>query len=52
MQNEHTRELISAQRGCTSGVVDVPCIYMHARWELPQATRVYVVLVLRISSTN
>ena len=39
--------------GCTSGAVYVPCIYKHARWELLQATLVFVVvLVLRIWSTN
>ena len=37
--------------GCTSGGVDVPCIYMHARWELPYAARVFVVLLVwRLSS--
>ena len=30
--------------GCTSCGVYVPCIYSHARWELPQATQVFVVL--------
>ena len=30
-------------RGCTSGGVYVPCIYMHARWELLLVTRVFVV---------
>ena len=36
--------------GCTSGGVYVPCIYTHAGWELPQETRVFVVvLVLRLS---
>ena len=39
--------------GRPSGGVYVPCIYTHARWELPQATQVFVVvLVLRISSGN
>ena len=37
---------------CTSGGVYVPCIYTYARWKLPQATQVFVVLVLRISSAN
>ena len=34
--------------GCTSDWGYVPCIYTHARWELPQATQVFVVMfVLR-----
>ena len=36
-------------RGCTSGGVYVPCIYSHARWELPQATQVFVVVCLTSS---
>ena len=31
-------------RGYTPGGVYVPCIYSHARWELLQATRVFVVV--------
>ena len=37
---------------CTSGGVHVPHIYMHARWELPQATRVNVVVLARLLSAN
>jgi len=64
-ENQHTRELISARNtqhkcnnkdlkwGRPSGGVYAPCIYTHARCELPQATQVFVVvLVLRISSGN
>ena len=32
--------------GCTSGRVEVPCIYLHARWELPWATQVFVVVLI------
>ena len=40
-------------RGCTSGGVYVLCIYMHARWELPQVTQVFVVVtVWCLSSAN
>ena len=39
--------------GCTSSGVYVPCIYMHARWELLYMTEVFVVvLVLCISSAK
>ena len=31
---------------CTSGGVSVRCIYTHARWELRQATRVFVVVLV------
>ena len=62
--NQHTGELISAWkmsqkymylmciwRGCTSGGVYVPCIYTYAGWEFPQATQVFVVvLVWRLSN--
>ena len=37
---------------CTSGVY-VPCIYSHTRWEAPQVTLVFVVmLVWHLSNTN
>ena len=40
-------------QGCTSGGVYVPCVYTHARWELPEVTQVFVVvLVLCILSVN
>ena len=43
----------SMWRGCTYGGVYVPCIYSLARWEIQEATQVFVVvLVLRISSAN
>ena len=32
--------------------VYVPCIYVHAWWELPQATQVFVVFVLGILNAN
>ena len=37
-------------RGCTSSGVYVPCIYTHARWELLQATHVFIVVF--VSSAN
>ena len=40
-------------RESTSSRVYIPCIDTHARCELPEATQVFVaVLVLRISSVN
>ena len=39
--------------GCTSCGVYVPCIYTHARWELPQTAQVFVVvLVWHVLSAN
>ena len=44
---------VELQGTASSGGVYVPCIYMHARWELPYATQVFVVVIaLRILSTN
>ena len=41
------------KRWYTAGGVYVRCIYTHARWELPKATQVFVVvLVWRISRAN
>ena len=31
----HQMDILRYIRGCTSGGVYVPCIYMHARCELP-----------------
>ena len=54
VQNQHTRELIivwktsnkhnhkDPSRRYSPGGFCVPCIYQHARWELPQATQVFV----------
>ena len=43
----------SILRVCTPGGVDVPCIYTQAGRELPEATQVFVaVLVLSISSAD
>ena len=59
--SESTKELISARKtshmhnnkGCTSGVVYIPCIYSHARWELPWETQVFaVVFVWHLLSAN
>ena len=38
------RYLSPGMRAYTCGGVYVPCIYSHARWELPQATQVFVVV--------
>ena len=44
---------VLATRGCTSGGVHVLCIYLHARWELPEATQVFVIVIVwRLSSDN
>ena len=42
----HQRHILKyvCTKGCTSGGVYVPCIYSHARRELPQANRVFVVV--------
>ena len=44
---------VNFRQGCTSGGSLCTFMYTHARWELPQATQVFVVvLVLRIWSAN
>jgi len=44
---------VQPERGCTSGGVYVPCIYSHARWELPWTTQIFVVVfVLRLFSAD
>ena len=35
---------VTETRGCASGGVHLPCIYIHARWELPSATQVFVLM--------
>ena len=56
MSHKHNKVhklLCTSYRGCTSGGAYVRCIYSHAMWELPQATRVFVVVfVWRLSSAN
>ena len=32
------------KQGSTCGGIYIPCIYSHARWELPQVTQVFVVV--------
>ena len=36
------RSLCTMYLKCTSGGVNVPCIYTHAMWELPKATQGFV----------
>ena len=50
--NSHLALRVELQGTASSDGVYVPCIYMHARWELPYATQVFVVIALRILSTN
>ena len=52
-QRPESPKVTLTSSGCTSGGVYAPCIYMHARWDLPQVTQVFaVVLVLHISTAN